>query len=150
MTVQKAERITGMRVSVRRMTTGTYECSLFEAQEKDFPIVSGQGRTYPEAISRAIEANYRRISTRVMKEQGYACFVCGKLRPLQIDHIHARSTHGRNDRRENLRAVCADCHHKITNHILKSPEPHRSVLRFTVPGGLDWNGDLQQWQTIQR
>ena len=47
----------------------------------------------------------------IIAEQHYRCAHCGEVKPLQVHHIIFRS-HGGGDQRENLEALCAECHHK--------------------------------------
>lgn len=101
------------------------------------------GTLFASELEDLVEAHYRKQGALVRREQGYRDFLTGRIIPLQIDHIHARS-HGRDDRRENLRAVSAWAHDLIhrKNQIL---EPHPYVLRAMRWHGWGWDEEKQLW-----
>jgi len=147
-TLRQAERITGLMAALStRNGKGLYECNLYLEHQGEPPIVSGSGRLITEAIGIAVEANYKRVAGITFKEQGFRCFVCGAIRPLQCDHIKPRAR-GRDDRRQNLRGVDATCHRKITDNVLKYPEPHPSVAKSMRDNGWAWQGATQKGNSI--
>ena len=65
-------------------------------------------RNVLEALLRGVLSEHGRI---VMERAGWKCSACGRIAPLQADHIIPRS-HGRDDRVTNLRALDDPCHRR--------------------------------------
>lgn len=101
MTARQAERIMGLEVIQERSS----RLLIFIAIESDGNRVAA-ART--EKL--LVETVYALRRAEVFKEQDYLCKLCGGLKPLECDHIESRGAHGRNDRKENLRGLCVDCH----------------------------------------
>lgn len=65
-----------------------------------------------EAIGFLVEEIYRQNRMKALVRDGYRCVLCGSGYATQADHIVSRGMAGskRNDRLDNLRTLCCDCH----------------------------------------
>lgn len=119
MTLAMATRILGYGVDVNTLKDGTIEASA--NWELGTETISGKNR--PEVLGRLVDRIYRLRSREVMKRQGWRCWECGEVLPLQIDHRKPRSR-GRDDRMDNLRALCATgCHDREHQGGRKNQQP---------------------------
>ena len=101
MTLRSAERIIGRPIQIEQI--GAHQ---FAARSGG---VTADGSTEAIAIDMLLKQNYKLISQIVFEEQEWKCAACGKIKPLEIDHIIPRAR-GRLDTRGNLRALCSSCH----------------------------------------
>ena len=137
MTATQASRITGLEIREIDGEYGRHVC--YGAFEADGTEIARADSLHPkDALNRLVGILYQRTSYRVMHEQGFRCFSCGRLVPLQIDHIKKRS-HGRDDTRLNLRAVGPECH-ELRHGKNAELKPHPKVLEAVKRhAGLIWH-----------
>ncbi len=108
MTPRNAERITGLDVTAG-FVIGSRTIHYATASESGVEIARAEGCNQAAALGRLVEVIYKRRSEQTMQEQGWRCADCNGIKPLTIHHKVFRS-HGRDDRRENLIAICVSCH----------------------------------------
>jgi len=91
--------------------------------------VTGLGRTRVEAIGDLVQKNLKRNCRIVFERQQWRCAHCGKVRPLQGDHIRPRGRAGanRDDRISNLAGLCPPCH--TEKHAAKKQLDKATALR---------------------
>lgn len=110
MTLRSAERITGYTiVCIGDDSGGKYRALQgYAAFNGDVEIarVLGPGKKIGPLLKQLVEKVYKIHSKIVLEKQKYRCLLCGGRFPLDIDHIKPRSK-GRDDRVENLRAICS-------------------------------------------
>ena len=110
MTLAQAERILGFDIDllpVEEKFVGGVVRDAWEASANwEHGSVTVKARSREEACKLLVDQIYKARSAWVMKSQKYRCAECGELNALEIDHKVPRSK-GRDDRIENLRAVCA-------------------------------------------
>ena len=89
-------------------------------------IDPGLWRT-PHDRAALASAAWRRTRARILERDGYHCVYCdhADMRGLEVNHISGNS---RDDRDENLEAVCALCHRLL--HAGLSAAIHGSLLLF--------------------
>jgi len=105
-----AERILGFDVDLYpiedKFVGNRIEYGYEAAANWEYGTETVKARTADEALRILVDTIYKRRSAWIMKKQKYRCAECGELNALEIDHKIPRSK-GRDDRIENLRAVCA-------------------------------------------
>lgn len=110
MTKSQAERILGFDVDLSQIEdkfVGGDVVYGYKAEANwEHGTVEVKDVTQDKALRLLIDTIYKLRSAWVMKNQKYRCLECGSLNPLEIDHKVPRAR-GRDDRIENLRAVCA-------------------------------------------
>lgn len=57
---------------------------------------------------------YREQRNKILEKYDYRCAKCGRILPLQRDHIQKRSQGG-GDEDENAQVLCAQCHNEKDN-----------------------------------
>jgi hypothetical protein len=99
---RKMERINGC------LTYKSESGSGYQAVDPDGVVVAWSGRLLQKpAVEELIESVYKINSDIVRRRQDYRCLLCGRIGPLEIDHHPVSRARGqRNDRTDNLRAVC--------------------------------------------
>ena len=139
MTRRSAEKITGceIREIPRRGKIGN--AVTFAALQEGVEVCRRTESGITHTLSALVDTLYKRESRKAFEQQGWRCFVCGGLKPLQADHIKPRAQ-GRCDLRHNLRGVCATCHLKITDNQI-DPQPHPAVLAEVQSHGWTWEPD---------
>ena len=110
--IRAAERITGHTI-IQTECTLNITCKCEGVARRFTRLRSKEPWKVVEAL---VVDVYRHHSRIVMARQDYRCAECEELGRLEIDHIVPRAR-GRDDRIENLRAVCAgmtgcQCHAK--------------------------------------
>ncbi len=155
MKIAQAERITGLEIRGGALDTGPnlgpWSMISYTAFEKtdtgEKPYASVTARGSPASVlKKLVEEVYRTRAMQVRKEQGYRCFHSGQVGvPLEIDHIKKRSA-GRDDRRENLRALGVEAHRRRHAEPKWNPEPHPRIRELMALVGLRWGGD--GWEKI--
>jgi hypothetical protein len=136
-----AERITGLEIlEIPRIGKKIGTAVTYAAYDDGVEVIRRTESGHSATLSAVVEVLYKRTSRRVFEEQSFLCFVCGRLRPLQADHIHPRAR-GRCDQRWNLRGVCAEDHQLITDNKLVDPQPHPKVLSAVQRHGWTWEPD---------
>lgn len=103
MTVKRAESITGYEV---RMVAESRSGVAYAAFRADVEVARASEMKPGETLRLLVEKVYKIHSKIVLEKQKYRCLLCGGRFPLDIDHIKPRSK-GRDDRVENLRAICS-------------------------------------------
>ena len=106
MTKQQAELIIGSEVMIeefpqRRFRASCVDCFGVTLAEDGYSVVV--------ACRRLVAMNYASSRRFVLERDGYRCVNCGAYGAMQCDHKQMRS-HGRDDRPENLIALCDGCH----------------------------------------
>ncbi len=104
MSVLKAERITGLE-NITITMVGGRRC-VARGSNDYMGEVTGEGRRIDDALKDLVCKHLDAMRKKVIAEQEGRCLMCGQRVPLDVDHIQARSK-GRDDRRANLRGVCA-------------------------------------------
>lgn len=125
MTLRNAERISGLEIRFDE-TSPKYGFVAYDANGQEFARAAA--KTIGVALTFLVNKIYSLHSEIVRQRQDYLCALCGQRRPLEIDHRTLRS-HGRNDRIENLQALCTSCHQ----------EKHRPKPRPTLKRANNWN-----------
>lgn len=108
MTPKRAENIIGFPVFVEKLLYakhGYHAWTQIEGDQK-CNVVAATSR---EALRMLVDATYKRRREMVMERAKRRCENCNRLAPLEVHHIVFRS-HGRDDRIENLEALCNECH----------------------------------------
>jgi len=122
MTPRQFEKITGHKAKIRR-THGYAEAETTCAcSGKSIKIIVIQP-TQDRALAQLLENIYGRHCRVVFGKQAWRCAECGRVAPLQADHIISRARGQRNDRVENLAGKCSECHgirHGSTAHKRRS------------------------------
>lgn len=148
MTKTAFERITGLSVQEvacagnpkKKFTSRTYT-----AYDGRLAVASLTTSEHPgNALKMLTDRIYKIRGDRVRTEQNYLCFCCARLAPLEIDHVQMRS-HGRDDRRENLRAMGVDCHRRRHAEPTWVPMPHEKIVKLMAKAGLRWGGEAVGW-----
>lgn len=140
MNILRAEKITGLRIEPTPSPM-----SSFRALDGDREVARAYGRDNSQALSDLITKVYQATSAMVRVQQGYRCLICAGLKPLECHHLHPRGR-GRDDSRENLAALCGECHSLVTDGKIKSILPSQTVLDSLKRHGYEW-GD-GRWTTI--
>ena len=104
-TERKLARITGLRIE------WISEPGYMLGFDGIWMVVQTQGRTPEEAGKKFLRYNLKRAGRVLLGQQHCRCAHCDGYKPLQLDHITPRSQ-GRDDRLENLRLLCLDCHNR--------------------------------------
>lgn len=106
MTRKQVEKITGLTLWIDDSITS--ECIYALQDDQGRAVVSRVGHKKDERkiLKALVEDNYSRVRFLVARKQNFRCAECGRLGPLEADHIKPRSK-GRDDRIENLRMVCS-------------------------------------------
>jgi len=103
-TVKHAERINGLRYVVLAKPKGRFYVEAFDG---DIMIANAEEFTLSKTLDIIVNTVYRINSRQKMVEQDWKCALCGKRNPLEIDHHPISRARGqRDDRPQNLRAVC--------------------------------------------
>lgn len=108
MTAKAVERISGYQV--RKAPPEGHKVA-YAGYDGTVEIARGYGYTPNEALRRLLDLLYRRNGQTAMARDGWRCTECGSSKGLGTDHIQPRSK-GRDDRPENLRSLCIDCHER--------------------------------------
>jgi 5-methylcytosine-specific restriction endonuclease McrA len=58
------------------------------------------------------QEEYRRLHRSVLERDGWRCQSCGSSNNLQVHHLQPKSRLG-DDAKENLIALCWNCHRKV-------------------------------------
>lgn len=136
MTTRSAERITGL--GIREIPTGgRHKMYGIYQPTSEQPLFTAESSEPGEAISRIVEMNYQRIKSQVFHEQRWRCFHCYRFGEMQCDHVKPRSK-GRDDRRDNLRGLDAECHRLVTAGV--DLKPHRKIVEVLANVGWRWLG----------
>ena len=106
MTKRSAESIAEMSLDLHQTPDGKWAAIFPKVADKMEVQIAA---TPKEAIQKAVDANYYRVSQIVLNSQWWRCFKCRRIAALQIHHVIKRS-HGRKDVASNLRGLCRDCH----------------------------------------
>lgn len=146
MSLTRAERISDCKISLSE-TRGGEEYIAIE-NGKEMARVPVLKPNHSIALGRLVDIVYQCRSTQVRMEQKYRCFCCGRLGPLEIDHIKKRSTFGRFDGRRNLRAMLPECHRSRHFNPKQSPTPHPKIVEAMRSVGLVWGGEQVGWERI--
>jgi HNH endonuclease len=108
---RKFERINGHEVEVAKQEGG----DMFEAYcvcdcDGGPPCGCMTIAATPElSLAMLLTSVFKLHSRIVLKRAGWKCSNCSRVTGLAVHHVVFKS-HGRNDRIENLRALCAACH----------------------------------------
>ena len=84
-------------------------------------IQGGRERSVSAALERLRDAVLAEHGFIAIDSQGWQCAECGRVLPLQVDHIRSRA-HGRDDTVSNLRGVCAQDHARRHEHNIRPAE----------------------------
>ena len=136
MTKAKAESITGTEIREIPRHGKVGNAVTLAAFLDGVEIIRRTESGVAATLSALVDTLYRRESRKAFEQQGWRCFVCGALTPLQADHIKPRAR-GRCDQRFNLRGVCAGDHQRITDNRI-DPQPHPAVLAEVESHGWTW------------
>ena len=107
-TKRKLARITGLRVE------WISEPGYMLGFDGLFMVVQAAGKSPEEAGKKFLRFNLMRARNVLMGQQRCRCAHCDGYKPLQLHHITLRSR-DRNDRLENLRMLCLECHNRRHN-----------------------------------
>lgn len=141
MTFKRALSITGLDIRKMASVSACFPFC-FGAFDDDGDLYCRSESNEPEeALEMLVDKCYRKTCTLVRLEQGYRCFRCGRIVPLENDHIVPRS-HGRNDRRENCRALCPRCHEYRHGHPREDLVPSVEVVAAVLGFGWEWGGTV--------
>ena len=106
MTQKDAEKIIGVEVAVEARPRGYFRASCVDC----FGVTLMEtARNVSQALALLVRSNYASSRKFVLERDKYRCVNCGAFGAMQCDHVRARS-HGRDDRPENLFALCDGCH----------------------------------------
>lgn len=136
MTRKKAESITGLEILEIPRQGKIGNAVTFAAYSNGVEIARRTESGAAHTLKALVDVLYKRERRKAFEQQGWRCFVCGAVAPLQADHIKPRS-HGRCDQRFNLRGVDAACHERITRNQI-DPQPHPEVLAKVESHGWTW------------
>lgn len=108
MTVRTAARI--MAVDVDCYPTPNELGWIAEANLRDIgEAARTEAKSKEEALEKLVDLGYRMRVLWVCRQQGWRCYNCGAVKPLEGHHKKFRS-HGRVDVAANLVALCCACH----------------------------------------
>lgn len=108
MTLKRVARITGYEIRQLPPVVG-YNQFRFGAYDGDRLVAECDNYQPQMALKGLVTIVYKIHSQAVFAAQGWKCLDCGQVKPLQIHHIVHRSK-GRNDKMQNLKALCYNCH----------------------------------------
>jgi len=107
-TERKLARITGLRIE------WISEPGYMLGFDGIWMVVQTGGKTPEEAGKKFLRYNLMRAGRVLLSQQHCRCAHCDGYKPLQLDHITPRSK-SRDDRLENLRMLCLECHNRRHN-----------------------------------
>lgn len=109
LTPLKFEKITGHAPGIDHERHGYIAWCVCDCGGKVHGLRSGKSRTQSIALARLVEIVYSTHSRIVMDRANWKCEECGAVTGLSTHHKTFRS-HGRDDRVDNLMAVCNKSH----------------------------------------
>lgn len=113
MTLQTAAKVTGWRLEVVQKDATGYVIVGYDTEDE--PQCASWDFNRQVAIDNCVANNWRRVVQQVAEEQHWRCAGCDKIVPLQGHHKKPRSR-GRDDRKENVLCLCAECHPSWDRH----------------------------------
>lgn len=116
MTIPQAKRITGLEIEIYKPPSETPDRLIYvQGRNGTSEALWGEGGTLSEALAGLVDNNWRKVVYEVSRSQHWRCADCGKCRWLQGHHVKRRSR-GRDDRKENVLALCNSCHRDLHGH----------------------------------
>lgn len=144
MTIAKVERITRGQVTVQSDgIPGRVQCWLSDGSGKVIAC-SDPFRKASDALDDLVKKHYADRREDAFRRQRWRCFHCGRIVPLECDHIKSRARGQRLDTIENLRGLCHDHHVAHTDNKM-TPTIHPTVADEAKKEGWAWAGEAGGW-----
>ena len=116
MTLAQAQSITGYELAIYHAPAGSLTLAVIDDNGELVTELVSKRKTCTKASKQIaqmaqefVDWNYRRNCQAVCDAQKWRCANCGRPIPLEVHHKVFRSQ-GRDDRIENLVALCSCCH----------------------------------------